>query len=50
MAKFDSGYDFGGLVLGEQFIWVDLLRYVAGAMLCGAIEIVFGKRPLQRPR
>ena len=40
----------GGLVLGEQFIWVDLLRYLAGAMFCGAIEIAFDKRPRQRPR
>ncbi|MGB0598617.1 MAG: DUF2809 domain-containing protein [Rubripirellula sp.] len=39
----------GGLVLGEQFIWVDLLRYLVGAMLCGTIEIALGKRPRQRP-
>ena len=28
----------GGLVLGFQFVWVDLIRYAAGAMFCVTVE------------
>lgn len=28
----------GGLVLGFQFVWMDLLRYAAGTMFCIGIE------------
>ncbi|MDG2222410.1 MAG: DUF2809 domain-containing protein [Rubripirellula sp.] len=39
----------GGLVLGEQFIWIDLLRYMVGAILCGSAEAAFIKRTRQPP-
>ncbi len=37
----------GGLVLGFHFVWVDLIRYAAGAMCCVAVEKAatqFGRR------
>jgi len=36
----------GGLVLGFQFVWVDLIRYAAGVLFCVAVEAAtqFGRR------
>ena len=28
----------GGLVLGFQFVWVDLIRYAVGVLFCVAVE------------
>ena len=30
----------GGLVLGFQFVWVDLIRYAVGVTFCVAVEVV----------
>ena len=38
----------GGLVLGFQFVWVDLVRYAAGAMLCAGVEVVIGMYTRER--
>lgn len=35
----------GGLVLGFQFVWVDLVRYAAGVVLCVGVECMFRRKP-----